>query len=361
MEGSLISSETVNNIYNDIVRYCELYNVSMKFDFSQFGPSHMPVFNCTCVLSRNNLQKTINIKGFYNKKDCKKRIREILVHDQQIIKEIYPSNINTNNNQNFNQKELDTEFSKIEKYLAINQINLDYKFSDKGSLHDPTLKCMCSISKKNKIMNLDSDIHKTKNDCKKQIKQKIIENINLVKENFPTNFLKELHWNEIQVPDNIKLYLFTEPPDTLFSHNYLKNNVIGIDFEGCPPCLAQICCESGILIDSFNSPIVQRILNDKNLIHVIFREHEKNLVRNPFDIQVYLKKLFPTNIKQWSLADGVSLVLELDTIFIKDKTIHKRHPWKKISESKKINKESLRYAKNDAWISYLLGINLINV
>ena len=254
-----------------------------------------------------------------------------------------------------------SEFSKLEKYFAINKITVDYQFNQIGLAHQPMFKCNCIISKNgNQNLTYDSNYCFTKKDSKAEIKKILIENKDEIKQKFPTNFTHIMHWHDITIPKTIKIFTFDIPPYNMFNEKFLDDKFVGVDFEGSPPCLAQISCEKGIVIDSINSPIIQRILQNDNLTHFIFGGHEKKFVKNPFNIQEYVMKKFPNQFKEWSLTDSVSLLIEPTTEFIKDKNIHLRNNWKRITISKEINKEALNYAATDAWVTFLLGKQIFN-
>ena len=141
------------------------------------------------------------------------------------------------------------------------------------------------------------------------------------------------------VLENEKIIAFRSPPDDWFS----QSQILGIDFEGSPPTIAQIACEKGVFISRVNKPKVIEILKDPKHIHCVFGKHEEELVGNPLNLQIDPHK---------SLVEYISITFCPEIRFKKDKKIHKKVGyWKRY-----IPDFGLRYAALDAEMTRLLGM-----
>ena len=145
---------------------------------------------------------------------------------------------------------------------------------------------------------------------------------------------------------------FRKPPNNWFD----EPQILGIDFEGLPPALVQICCRRGIVIENLYEPWVQHVLHDTRHIHYIFGKHENDLVGNPFDIQDYLVNKFPIYKHEWSLVDGLSLMYRPHVRYTKDKSIHLNTDWVQIANDRIIYGDAKNYATIDAIVTYKLAI-----
>ena len=135
-----------------------------------------------------------------------------------------------------------------------------------------------------------------------------------------------------------------QKPDPLWFEN---SQILGIDWEGTPPSIVQICCKSGVYIDDVKSKTAQKILKDKKHKHCVFGKHEMHLVANPFNIQKNNKL---------SLAELTSIMFSPEIRLIKDKTIHKRVDW----SDNNLSEEALNYAALDALVTRKIGKRMIN-
>ena len=185
-------------------------------------------------------------------------------------------------------------------------------------------------------------------DCSKQMKKMVkkmvyteaLRSLSTIKN--PCD--KEIPWKDLWNWSSIKrpICLFEKPPDAWFE----KDQVLGIDWEGSPPNIAQIACRSGVYIDKVDSIYIREILNDERHTHCVFGEHEMHLVANPINLQ--------PNINT-SLSELVSLTFYPDTRFPKDKSIHKRVCW----SSNNLSEEAINYAATDAVITLNLGLRIL--
>lgn len=135
---------------------------------------------------------------------------------------------------------------------------------------------------------------------------------------------------------------FHVPPPSWFDNT--SPQVLGIDFEGQPPCICQIACDRGVYIDEIDTPLVQQILRNPMFTHAVFGEHEMKYVMNGTNIQ---------KNKTLSLAETVSRYFYPKTRILKDKKIHEIADWKKPSS---LTVRLLRYAALDALVTRKIAL-----
>ena len=138
--------------------------------------------------------------------------------------------------------------------------------------------------------------------------------------------------------------------------------LLGIDFEGTPPCMIQIACFSGIVIENIHAEWVQTILKDPKHTHAVFGQHELRLVSNGWDLQAHVAHERPqVHPKQeWSLVDAFTLICKSNLRLKKDKTIHRRVNWRAIAnQSSHFTNEAIEYAACDAWITLCIANTLL--
>lgn len=160
-----------------------------------------------------------------------------------------------------------------------------------------------------------------------------------------------MRWNDIP----LKKPIFTFPCQSV---SIPGHGIVGVDFEGSPPTLAQIAFDNFVIVSSIDSPWIQRVLKSGAYTHAIFGAHEAHLVAKPFDIQGDFSRLYPPKQKpQWGLADLVNLlhVCSCQFRYTKDSKIHKIVDW---SDHNNLSQWALKYAAIDAEMTLQIALIL---
>ena len=139
--------------------------------------------------------------------------------------------------------------------------------------------------------------------------------------------------------------MFEEPP----AEWYAEPDVIGIDWEGQPPCLVQVACRHGVAVDVADAPWVHALLGDKRHEHVVFGAHE--VARVPAGARNVQRD------HRLSLAETLSRSHIPEVRLVKDPTIHKRVDWRRAAQERALTTEGAYYAALDAWATRKLALS----
>ena len=140
------------------------------------------------------------------------------------------------------------------------------------------------------------------------------------------------HWMDLWCHVQKPICFRKAPPRNWFK----KAQVLGVDWEGCPPSLVQIACERGVYIDSVSSLAAAKVLADGRHTHAVYGENETSLVSRPLNLQVN---------PRLSLAETVSIELCPLVRLEKNKAIRRETDWADLNS---LGERELQYAALDA-------------
>lgn len=205
-----------------------------------------------------------------------------------------------------------------------------------GPPHCPVFKCTMTFSDDSVVI----DRGKTKKKARQHAMMRALYELRAPAALSPLpwqTIVRSLALPILTFPDAIPWDWFAGDPD-----------VLGVDFEGTPPVVGQVCCRHGVWIDRLDRIVL--LLQDPRHLHVVFGEHETHLVTRPFELQAAMAERFPLpwGCAAWSLADAMSLMTEdlageRTTYFAKDASIHRRTDW-----AAALSPEAIEYAASDA-------------
>lgn len=156
----------------------------------------------------------------------------------------------------------------------------------------------------------------------------------------------------LPVPPSI--VAFRPPPP----HWFVDGGVVGVDFEGSPPTLAQIACDQGVYVDRLSK--AREVLQNKNLTHFVFGDpSEEKRVASPLNTQKVCKERWPLpyGIANYSLEGALSVAVENVAktsvkLKKKNKDLRKTTDWSLADE---LSYKAIEYAATDAHATLLLG------
>ena len=208
-----------------------------------------------------------------------------------------------------------------------------------GPPHAPVFKCTFAFSDGSMVVDRGKTKKKARQHAMTRAVYELAAPPTLTPLPWAATILSSLALPVVAFPDTMPWDWFAGDPD-----------VLGVDFEGMPPVVAQVCCRSGVWIDRLERILL--VLRDPRHVHVVFGAHEAHLVGQPFDLQAALARRFPLpwGCAGWSLADAMDLMCEdlaggvRSAYFHKDRSLHRRTDW----GAQPLPQEALEYAAADA-------------
>tara|TARA_B100001093_G_scaffold436315_1_gene434662 strand:- start:699 stop:1454 length:756 start_codon:yes stop_codon:yes gene_type:complete len=178
-------------------------------------------------------------------------------------------------------------------------------------------------------------------ETKKEAIRNAMRNLWFTLDNIPDPCTKTIKFMNLYdlIMGGKEIISFKKPPENWFS----QGQILGIDWEGCPPKIVQISCEHGIYIDRVESQFVKKILESDKHTHCVFGKHEIDLVENPLNLQ---------QNPELSLAEYLSREFFPKIRIKKDKKIHLIVDWGNIGE---LPYYAIKYAALDAEVTRILG------
>ena len=205
-----------------------------------------------------------------------------------------------------------------------------------GPPHRPVFKCTMRFSDGSVVV----DRGKTKKKARQHVQMRALYELQAAAA------LAPIPWETIVRSLDLPVLAF--PADIPWDWFAGEADVLGVDFEGTPPVVAQVCCRHGVWIDRLDRIVL--LLQDPRHLHVVFGAHETHLVARPFDLQAAMAKRFPLpwGCAAWSLADSMNLMSEdlageRTSYFAKDGSMHRRTDW-----AAPLSAETIDYAASDA-------------